>query len=70
MKAGIAIDAWKLPTFERHLKEGGFTFTNAGRLTPDTLLLQVDHDQGQSQRLAQLCLAANTECARMGAPNQ
>lgn len=68
MKAGIAVDAWKLPIFERRLKAAGHTFTNHGELMPGVLLLRVDTDNGQA--LAQLCLAANTEAARTGAPNQ
>lgn len=67
-KAGIAIDAWKLPIFERHLAEGRFTFTNCGVLTVGTLLLQVDVPDGMAQRLAQLMLAANTEAARTRRP--
>ncbi len=69
-KAGVAIDAWKLPIFERHLSEGGFEFKNCGALVADTLLLQVDVLDGYAQRLAQTVLAANTEAARIGRPNQ
>lgn len=68
MKAGVGIDAWKLPIFERHLTAAGFTFVNAGQLTHDTLMLTVEHQQGESQRLAQTVLAANTEAARTGKP--
>ncbi len=62
MKAGIAIDAWKLPIFDRLLTAAGFTFTNVGQLTDGTLLLRVDTEE--SQRLAQVVLAANIECAK------
>jgi hypothetical protein len=66
--AGIAIDAWKLPIFERHLKAGGYTWINAGRLIADTLLLKVTVADDGQQRLAQVVLAANQEAARTGKP--
>ncbi len=66
MKAAIAIDAWKLPIFERHLTKGGYAFTNAGSLAADTLLLTVE--TSNSQALAQAVLAANQEAARTGKP--
>jgi hypothetical protein len=59
--AGIAIDAWKLPVFERRLRDSGFTFRNRGPLLIGTLLLQVEVEDGRAQALAQLVLAANNE---------
>lgn len=70
MKAAVAIDAWKLPIFERHLTQAGYAFINAGSLLPETLLLTVEHQQGEAQRLAQVVLAANTEAARTARPKQ
>lgn len=61
-KAGIAIDAWKLSIFERHLGQGGYTFKNAGALTDGCLLLTVETENVQA--LAQVVLAANKEAAR------
>jgi hypothetical protein len=67
-KAGVCIDAWKLPIFERHLTAGNYLFKNCGQLLADTLLLQVDVLDGHAQRLAQTVLAANQEAARTGRP--
>lgn len=66
--AGIAIDSWKLSIFERHLKEGGYEFINAGKLLKGTLLLKVSVAEGGQQALAQVVLAANTEAARTNRP--
>lgn len=66
MKAGIAIDDWKLPIFERHLSQAGYQFKNAGRLTTGTLLLQVETTNPEA--LAGVVAAANTEAAMTGAP--
>lgn len=66
MKAGIAIDDWKLPIFERHLAQSGYAFTNAGRLTDGVLLLHVE--TANSEALQEVVKAANTEAALTGAP--
>lgn len=42
MKAGIIIDDWKLPFFEKRLTGAGFTFEKRGHLTPKTLVLTVE----------------------------
>lgn len=60
--AGIVIDAWKLPIFERVLREAGHTWTQHDGLAPDTLLLKVASDNMQA--LAQTVLKANQEAAR------
>jgi hypothetical protein len=41
MKAGIAVDNWKLPVFRKRLSEGGYEYTDAGPLTGDATLLTV-----------------------------
>ncbi len=44
-KAGIAIDAWKLPIYERHLTHAGYAYTNRGSVPgfpPHTLVLTVE----------------------------
>lgn len=67
MKAGIAIDAWKLPIFERHLLQAGYAFKNTGALADDgTLLLTVETENPGA--LEGVVRAANTEAARTGAP--
>lgn len=66
VKAGIAIDEWKLPIFERHLKQSGYQFDNAGHLTPDTLILKVETTNLEA--LEVVVRAANAEAAQTGAP--
>ena len=44
MKAGIAVDDWKLPVFRKILTEEGYTYTDGGALTPTTTLLTVETD--------------------------
>jgi hypothetical protein len=66
MKAGIVIDAWKLPIFERHLTQAGYTFKNAGPFTAGTLVLQVVTTNQQA--LHSIVKAANDEAARTKAP--
>jgi hypothetical protein len=43
-KAGIVIDEWKLPIFERRLREAGYTFDTGPGLMKATLLLTVHTD--------------------------
>jgi len=42
MKAGIAVDDWKLPVFRKRLTEAGYEYEDAGPLTGDTTLLTVE----------------------------
>lgn len=42
MKAGVAIDKYKLDTFKKHLDKAGFKYTVHDGITPNTLLLQVE----------------------------
>lgn len=65
-KAAIAIDEWKLPIFERHLKQAGYAFENAGHLTAETLVLKVNTTNLAA--LGEVVKAANNEAARTGAP--
>lgn len=44
MKAGIAVDDWKLPVFRRRLSDAGYQYHDAGALTPDTTILTVQTD--------------------------
>jgi hypothetical protein len=60
MKAGIVLDTWKLPIFERHLTGAGFDFTESNGPTKDTLLLTVEFEEvGEVQSVV---TAANNEC--------
>ncbi len=64
MKIGIAIDDWKLQIFERHLKQSGYAFVNAGAFTPGALILSVE--TANAAALAEVVKAANAEAARTG----
>lgn len=44
MKAGIALDDWKLPIFRKILTEAGYAYTDAGGLTFNTTVLTVETD--------------------------
>jgi hypothetical protein len=67
MKAAIAIDAWKLPIFERHLAQAGYSFENAGLLTAGCIVLHVV--TGNLHALHSVIKAANDEAARTKAPS-
>lgn len=59
-RAAIAIDEWKLPIFERHLKQAGYAFDNCGHLTAGTLILKVHTENLEA--LEVVVRAAQTEC--------
>jgi len=58
--AGIALDAWKLPIFEKHLKKAGYTWENKGELTAGTLILRVKTTNLLA--VQHLCEKATREC--------
>lgn len=60
------IDDWKLSIFERHLKQSGYTFQNAGYMTEAALVLRVDTTNIVA--LGEVVKAANAEAAQTGAP--
>lgn len=60
--AGVAIDAWKLAIFKKHLDAAGYTFTEGPGLVPDTKLLKVDYEW--VHRLQPIIEAANAECRK------
>lgn len=64
-RAGIAIDRWKLPIFQRHLARAGYQFTE-GVFTSETLILTVD--TADVEALGLVVKAANEEAARQGPP--
>lgn len=41
MKTAIALDAWKLAIFKRHLDAAGYSYTEHPGLTADMLILKV-----------------------------
>lgn len=56
MKAGIAVDNWKLPVFRRRLKEAGYEYTDGGALTGDITLLTVKtNDALRLKRVLEEC---------------
>lgn len=64
MKAGIAVDDWKLPIFRKRLTEGGYKYEDGGALTSGTTLLTVETDD--MLRLKRLLEECQTECAKAG----
>lgn len=66
MKAGIAVDNWKLPVFRKRLTEAGYVYKDAGALTHDTTLLQVETDGVTA--LAEVIAACQAECSAAGKP--
>jgi len=65
-KAAIAIDAWKLSIFERHLSQSGYTWKQVDGLTANALILTVETKNMVA--LGAVVKAANDEAARTGAP--
>lgn len=66
MKAGIAVDNWKLPVFRKRLTEADYTYVDAGALTHDTTLLQVETDDMIA--LSYVIMACQDECRAAGKP--
>lgn len=62
MKAGIAVDNWKLPVFRKRLTEAGYVYKDAGALTHDTTLLQVETDDMIA--LTAVIAACQAECRK------
>ena len=63
MRAGIAIDKWKLPVFAKHLATAGYSYTEHAGVTDDTLMLKVETNDLEA--LGSVAQAANDECAIM-----
>ena len=63
MRAGIAIDKWKLPVFAKHLATAGYSYSEHDGLTDDTLMLKVE--TSDLEALGSVVQAANDECERM-----
>lgn len=70
-KVGVVIDNWKLPIFERHLKQACHTYKWTPGLTPDTGFITVEIERHtEAASLHQIVKAANTEAAQTGAPKK
>jgi hypothetical protein len=63
MKAGIAVDDWKLPVFRRVLDEAGYTYKDGGGFAGNCTMLLVETES--SLLLAAVVAKANAECERM-----
>jgi hypothetical protein len=61
-KAGIVIDSWKEPIFERHLKQGGYVFEKLNG--PASNMLSLFVETTNLQALAHVVKAANDEAAQ------
>ena len=64
MRIGIAIDDWKLPTFQKYLKKTGYTYEQGEGLTPNTFMLYVTTDnplklQKVVEKCQNICAASN-----------
>lgn len=62
MKAGVALEKWKLPIFKRLLDQAGFTYTEHNGLTPDAAWLKVDVSAERMQTLQTVIRNAQHEC--------
>jgi hypothetical protein len=63
MKAGIAVDNWKLPVFRKRLKQAGYEYRDGGALTGDTTLLTVEtSDMLALKKVLEKCQA---ECRKL-----
>lgn len=60
MKAGIAVDNWKLPVFRKRLTEAGYSYQDSGALTNDATLLTVE--TADILKLKRVIEGCQTEC--------
>lgn len=68
MKAGIALDDWKLPVFRKRLEAAGYEYHDAGGLTANTTVLTVEtSDILRLKRVIEECQA---ECRKMKKGNK
>lgn len=64
IKAGIAVDDWKLPIFERHLTQAGYAYEKREGLVPGTCLLAVSTENPTA--LAETVRKASDEAHKTG----
>jgi len=57
MKAGIAVDNWKLPIFCKRLTEAGYDYVDGGALTADAVTDYLIEDLAKRKRAELLDLA-------------
>jgi hypothetical protein len=63
MKIAVAIDKWKLPVFDKHLKEAGYSYETESGISKEVLILKVE---AEKELLRPIVKAANDECAKAG----
>jgi hypothetical protein len=63
MRAGIAVDNWKLPVFRKRLTHAGYEYQDGGPLVGDTTLLTVETDNILA--LKKVLEACQSECRKM-----
>lgn len=66
MIAGVVIETWKQPIFERHLSQAGYTFAVAAAPLPNCVTLKVETPNVEA--LGEVVKAAQAECHKTGAP--
>lgn len=64
MRVAIALDRWKLPTFNVHLEAAGVQYVIGDGLTPDTAHLYIEIDEAYKQVLALIIKEANDDAKR------
>lgn len=62
MRAGIAVDNWKLPIFRKNLTAAGYVYEDGGPLVGETTLLTVE--TGDMLALKKVLEQCQTEAAR------
>lgn len=66
-RIGIAIDSWKLPIFEKHLKAAGYVYEQRPGVMPDGILLTVKYDRAtEAAALHRVVADANKEARARG----
>lgn len=69
MKAGVAVDKWKVPVFKRHLDQSGFVYTEHPGVTRDTAMLKVVVAADRMSVLHTVIRNAQHECRANGRPH-
>jgi hypothetical protein len=65
----IALNKWKLPFFERHLTEAGFTFERGLNINDDVATIRVVAQDGDEEKLDAAVVAADEASQRLGPIN-
>jgi hypothetical protein len=69
VKAGVAVEDWKLPVFRKRLTDAGFSYTDAGEMINGTTLLHVQFAYMEALPALRLVLQeAQAECKQQGRP--